>query len=73
MFKLEKIDDNQLKTLVGKRVEVTGRVDAEARDAAPGGAAPNRNLGPDRIELPEFEVASIKEISGSCPATPARP
>ena len=32
MYKLEKIADEQLRAAVGKRVEVTGRIDAEAGD-----------------------------------------
>jgi hypothetical protein len=68
-YKLEKIADEQLKAVVGKRVEVTGRVDAGASGTAP---SPDRNPGsPDKIELPEFEVTSIKEVEGSCPATPS--
>jgi hypothetical protein len=72
-FKLEHADDDKLKTLVGKRVEVTGRVDAEAGDKTAGTAgapATDRNMGPDQIELPEFEVTSIREVAGTCPATP---
>jgi hypothetical protein len=73
MYKVEKIPDEQLKALVGKRVEVTGRIDPEGagtgRPAA--GATPDRGLGPDKINLPEFEAASIREVSGACPATPA--
>lgn len=80
MFKLEHEDDDKLKSLVGKRVEVTGRVDAEAGDTAANrpagttgsaGAGADRSMGPDDIELPEFEITSIREVSGSCPATPA--
>ena len=137
MYKLELIDDNRLQALVGKRVEVTGRIDRESGDSggrtqgttgvgggaatgsgstgAPGavsgnpgsagntgartgnagagagnagaGAAGNagapgagdqaragqadQSIGPDRIELPEFEVTSLREIAGTCAATPA--
>ena len=76
-YKLEKIADEQLRAVVGKRVEVTGRVDAERGDTATstatGAAAPARdkNVGPDKIELPEFEVTSMKEVAGTCPAAPA--
>ena len=78
MYKLEKIEDDRLKAVVGKRVEVTGRIDAEAGDTArpaptTGAAQPDRSPGPDRIELPEFEVTSIKEVSGTCPAKPEAP
>jgi hypothetical protein len=77
MYKLEQIADERLKALVGKRVEVTGRIDAEPGDTGrPTGtsgtaAQPDRSAGPDSIELPEFEVASIKEVEGTCPSTPA--
>lgn len=76
MYKLEQIADDRLQALVGKRVEVTGRIDAEPGDTGrptgtSGAAQPDRSAGPDDIELPEFEVASIKEVDGTCPATPS--
>lgn len=78
MYKVENIPDERLKALVGKRVEVMGRIDAEgapqrdARGGAPaGGPTADRGLGPDQINLPEFEAASIREVEGTCPATPA--
>ena len=77
MYKLEKIADERLRAAVGKRVEVTGRLDAEAGDATgapastPGTTATDRAIGRDRVDLPEFEVVSMREIAGSCPATPA--
>jgi len=78
MYKIENIPDERLKARVGKRVEVTGRIDPEgssaaSRPGATGGTAPDRGLGPDDINLPEVEAASIREVSGSCPATPAPP
>ncbi|CAN5725927.1 hypothetical protein BH24ACI5_BH24ACI5_16200 [soil metagenome] len=76
-YKLEKIDDEKLRAVVGKRVEVTGRLDAERHDTAgaaatgtAGAPARDKSLGPDQIELPEFEVTSIREVEGTCPATP---
>ena len=70
MYKVENIPDERLKALVGKRVEVSGRIDPE--DAGLGGAAaPDRGPGPDDVNLPEFEAASIREVSGTCPAAPA--
>ncbi len=77
-FKLEKIEDEQLRAVVGKRVEVTGRVDAERGDRAAtstaagttGAPARDNSMGPDQIELPEFEVTSMREVAGTCPATP---
>ena len=76
MYKLEKIADERLRAAVGKRVEVTGRIDAEASDAAgSAGSAPattptDKAIGHDRVNLPEFEVASMREVAGSCPSTP---
>ena len=75
-FKLEKIADERLSAMVGKMVEVTGKTDADNdtaknRATGTGGTTPDRSLGPDQIELPEFEVTNIKEVEGTCPATPA--
>ena len=64
MFKVEGIDDDRLKAMVGKRVEVSGRVDADVEGRQ------DKSVGPDRINLPEFEAQSIREVSGECPATP---
>ena len=74
-FKLEKIADERLSAMVGKMVEVTGKTDADNdtaknRATGAGGTTPDRSLGPDQIELPEFEVTNIKEVEGTCPATP---
>lgn len=76
MYKLELVDDAKLKALVGKRVEVTGRIDAESGDKMPTSNTPpttptDRAIGRDRIDLPEFEVTSIKEVTGTCPAKPS--
>jgi len=71
MYKVERIPDERLKALVGKRVEVTGRIDPEGTPTTPAGAGPDRGPGPDRINLPEFEASAIRETSGTCPATPA--
>jgi hypothetical protein len=75
MYKLEFADDDKLKTLVGKRVEVMGRIDAEPGDAVapPAGARTtptDKVIGRDRVNLSEFEVTSIKEVAGTCPASP---
>jgi hypothetical protein len=68
-FKLEKIADERLKAVVGKRVEVTGRVDEGASGTT--GVKPDQNpASPDKIELPEFEVTALKEVEGTCPTTP---
>jgi hypothetical protein len=72
MYKVEGPPDERLKALVGKKVEVTGRIDPEGGPGAtPGTPRPDRGPGPDQINLPEFEATSIREISGTCPATPA--
>jgi hypothetical protein len=78
MYKLELIADEKLKAVVGKRVEVTGRIDAEAGDTkAPAAGAPaasqtDKAIGRDKIDLPEFEVTSMKEVPGACPAAPGK-
>lgn len=70
-FKLEHAPDEKLSSVVGKRVEVTGRVDKGGSAAGTTGVQPDKNpVSPDQIELPEFEVTSIKEVEGTCPATP---
>jgi hypothetical protein len=74
MYKVEDIPDEKLRSLVGKRVEVMGKIDPEGSNApgrAPGGPTADKNpLSPDKINLPEFEATSIKESAGTCPATP---
>ena len=73
MYKVEKIPDEKLKALVGKRVEVTGHIDPEGRSRlGVGGTKPDAGLGPDKISLPEIEALSIREVSGQgqCPAKP---
>jgi hypothetical protein len=70
MYKVEGPADEKLKALVGKKVEVIGRIDPEGGPGAPGTPRPDRGPGPDAINLPEFEASAISEVSGSCPATP---
>lgn len=70
MYKVESIPDDRLKTLVGKRVQVMGRIDPQGGSAA-GGPTADKSPSPDQINLPEFEATSISEVSGTCPATPA--
>ena len=74
-YKVENIPDNRLKTLLGKRVAVTGRIDPEGRGrlGVGGGIRPDRGLGPDVLSLPEIEASSIREVSGTCPAKPPLP
>lgn len=76
MYKLELIADEKLRAVVGKRVEVTGRIDAEAGDkpataSTPPATQTDKAIGRDRVDLPEFEVTSIREVTGTCPAKPS--
>ncbi|HEX5108812.1 MAG TPA: hypothetical protein VFV95_10215 [Vicinamibacterales bacterium] len=76
MYKLEFVDDAKLKSLVGKRVEAVGRIDAEEGDSpapAPGTTTSKTDkiIGRDQVNLSEFEVSTIKEVAGTCPATPS--
>jgi hypothetical protein len=79
MYKLEHADDSKLKAVVGKRVEVTGRIDRERGDStAPPAATPaptqtDKAIGRDRVDLAEFEVVSLKEVAGACPASAKAP
>ncbi len=72
MYKVEGTSQERLKALVGKKIEVIGRIDPEGGPGAtPGGPRTDRGPGPDAISLPEIEATSVREISGTCPATPA--
>lgn len=67
MYKLEQIADERLREMVGKRVEVTGRMSA----ARPTGTTGAPETQPEKIELPEFDVTSIREVEGTCPPKPS--
>lgn len=76
MYKVEYADKGQLKSLVGKRVEAVGRVEAKEGDVAapaPGTASSTAEkiLGRDRTQLSKFDVSSFKEVAGGCSASPA--
>jgi hypothetical protein len=72
MYKVEGPPDEQLKALVGKRVEVTGRISPERGPVGTAGKPrPDQGLGPDEINLPELEATSTREIAGTCPPAPA--
>ena len=74
MYKVGGLPDEQLKALVGKRVEVTGRISPERGPVGTAGKPrPDRGLGPDKINLPELEATSTRAISGTCPPTAAPP
>lgn len=66
MVKLEGVDDERLRSFVGQRVEVTGRMSG----AAARGASPTAQDEDDQQELADFEVSSIRQVSGDCPSTP---
>jgi hypothetical protein len=61
--------------VVGKRVEVTGRIDREAGDSTarpaetPAPSQADKAIGRDKVDLAEFEIVSIKEVPGACPAS----
>ena len=69
-YKVENLPDDRLKAVLGKRVEVTGRIEPEGRNrlGVGGGAQPDRGLGRDTLSFPEIEASSIRQVSGSCPA-----
>jgi hypothetical protein len=69
-YKVEGIPDERLSALVGKRVEITGRVDADDAREAPTGTsgaagAPAATPAPGD-DMPEFEAVSIREVAGTC-------
>lgn len=71
MFEIEGPASETLAALAGKRVEVTGRIDNDgAVNEETGRPTADRGLGPDAINLPEFDASAIREVSGTCPATP---
>jgi hypothetical protein len=76
MYKIEGIPDERLKQLVGRRVEVMGRIDEDdLREARPSGAAGQQQPGgapKPGDDMPEFEATSIREIEGTCPVASGR-
>jgi hypothetical protein len=76
MYKIEGIDDERLESMLGKRVQVTGRIDdGEARDRRPAGTTGTPSRPANDEDIPEFEATSIREASGSgaCPPASANP
>jgi hypothetical protein len=51
---------------VGKRVEITGKMKASDAAGGPTASVP----GSQDLKLPELEVSSIRETTGTCTATP---
>jgi hypothetical protein len=69
MYKVEGIPDERLKSLVGKRVAVSGSVDADdRREVAPTGTSGAATPTTPDDDMPEFEATSIREVPGSCTA-----
>ncbi len=69
MVKLEGVDDERLRSFVGQRVEVSGELSdlQDARQSATPSASEDADDEPD---LANFEVSSIRQVSGDCPASP---
>jgi len=68
-YKVEDIPDQQLRALVGKRVEVAGRLEVDDED----GARPDRiPVSRDVIDFSDFVASSIREVAGgtACSAKP---
>jgi hypothetical protein len=66
-YKVEGIPDAQLQALVGKRVEIAGRVETDDED----GSRPDRNaVSRDLIDLSDFVASSIREVSGGTTCSP---
>ena len=61
MYQVKGIDDGQLKLLVGKRVQVEGTLKDLDQPATP---------KPDAADLADIQGASIRQVSGECPAKP---
>jgi hypothetical protein len=65
MYKVTSIDDDRLKDLVGKRVEVTGSIKVDD-DVRPGEKPANFK------DLPNIDATSIRQLAGpECPTSPA--
>jgi hypothetical protein len=65
MYKVTRIDDERLKDLVGKRVDVTGSIKVDD-DVRPDEKPANFK------NLPNIEATSIRQLAGpECPTTPA--
>jgi hypothetical protein len=68
-YELSGSGEGQAATYIGKRVEITGKM--KAGDTAGG---PTGNVvGSRDLQLPELEVSSIRETTGTCATTPAAP
>lgn len=68
--------ESQLDKHVGKRVEIVGKLKSgSAPGAAPAPGAPKPQVDPmgQDLNIPEIEITSVKETTGTCPSTPSIP
>ena len=66
-YKVEGIPDVQLEALVGKRVEIAGRVETDDED----GSRPDRNSLPrDLLDFSDFVASSVREVAGGTACSP---
>jgi hypothetical protein len=68
-YELTGPNEGQAATHVGKRVEIMGKMKATTGAGGPTGNV----VGSADLKLPELEISSIRETTGSCTATPATP
>ena len=66
-YRVEGIPGAQLQALVGKRVEIAGRVKPDDED----GSRPDRNfVSRDLIDFSDFVASSIREVAGGTACSP---
>ena len=66
-YRVEGIPVEQLRALVGKRVEVAGRVETDDED----GSRPDRNpVSREVIDFSDFVASSIREVAGGTACSP---
>ena len=66
-YRVEGIPGAQLQALVGKRVEIAGRVKTDDED----GSRPDRNfVSRDLIDLSDFVASSVREVAGGTACSP---
>ena len=69
-YRVEDIPNEQLRALVGKRVEVAGRIETDDED----GSRPDRNSIPrDLVDFADFVASSIREVAGGTACSPKPP
>jgi hypothetical protein len=66
-YRVEGIPVAQLRALVGKRVEIAGRIETDDED----GSRPDRNpVSRDLIDFSDFVASSIREVAGGTACSP---